>query len=437
MLGVSITQPRTRHPEAAVDTVAHRPTRGYRTIRLPIAEAEYERFMNESEFAKAQIDRLDRQYPEIFPEGLEGGYVLYGFTDPSRKQQLRCRRIRLNATGEVFTVAPAFVMPYMSATVAEAEKALLLMRFHVPYWAIAYVFGRDAMYWYRLQQGLGRFSVVGTTVKTPARLPTDLVADEKHSWLDGERVYLATTAGEGCILGASVAASASEAALTQAYGVFADEAKAVDPDYAPETVNTDGWSATQGAWKALFPTITVILCFLHAFLKIRDRATKALAEAFDQVRERVWQAYRAPTKAAFAQRLRRLREWATRTLPDSPMKNHTLDLCDKRAQFTRSYNYQWAHRTSNMVDRWMKFLDRACFNGQYFHGTLISAELGMRALALLWNFCPSSPDTVRKHRGQRCPAERLNGKRYAENWLENLLVSASMNGSRPYQQNPL
>lgn len=284
-----------------MDTVAHRPTRGYRTIRLPIAEAEYERFMNESEFAKAQIDRLDRQYPEIFPEGLEGGYVLYGFTDPSRKQQLRCRPIRLNATGEVFTVAPAFVMPYMSATVAEAEKALLLMRFDVPYWAIAYGFGRDAMYGYRHELGLGRFSVVGTTVKTPARLPTDLVADEKHSGLDGERIYLATTAGEGCMLGASVAASASEAALTQAYGVFADEAKAVDPDYAPETVNTDGWSATQGAWKALFPPITVILWFLHAFLKIRDRATKALAEAFDQVRERVWQAYHAPTKAAFAQ----------------------------------------------------------------------------------------------------------------------------------------
>jgi hypothetical protein len=85
----------------------------------------------------------------------------------------------------------------------------------------------------------------------------------------------------------------------------------------------------------------------------------------------------------------------------------------------------------------MKFLDRACFNGQYFHGTLKSAELRVCALALLWNFCSSSPDTVRKHRGQRCPAERLNGKRYAENWLENLLVSALMNGLRPYQQNPL
>jgi hypothetical protein len=101
-----------------------------------------------------------------------------------------------------------------------------------------------------------------------------------------------------------------------------------------------------------------------------------------------------------SQRLRRLREWAKRTLPDSPMKNPTLDLCDKRTQFSRSYNHHRAHRTSNRVDRLVKFLDRACFNGQYFHGTLMSAELRVRALALLWNFCPSSPCTVRKHLGE-------------------------------------
>lgn len=165
-------------------------------------------------------------------------------------------------------------MPYMSATVAEVEKALLLMRFHVPCCAIAHVFGRDAMYWYWLQQGLGRFSLLGTTVKTPTHLPKDLVADEKHSRLGGERVYIAMAAGAECILRASVVGSASEAALTQAYGVFAQEAKALDPKYTPETVNPDGWSATQGAWRTLFPSITVILCFLHAFLKIRDRATK-------------------------------------------------------------------------------------------------------------------------------------------------------------------
>jgi len=96
------------------------------------------------------------------------------------------------------------------------------------------------------------------------------VADAKQSWLQGERVYIAPTAAQDCILGASVALSASQRALEKAYGIFASEAQALDAAYAPETVNTDGWQATQGAWKALFTHITVILCFLHALLKIRD-----------------------------------------------------------------------------------------------------------------------------------------------------------------------
>jgi hypothetical protein len=32
---------------------------------------------------------------------------------------------------------------------------------------MAHVFGHDALSWYRLEHGLGRFSLVGTTVKTP------------------------------------------------------------------------------------------------------------------------------------------------------------------------------------------------------------------------------------------------------------------------------
>ncbi len=418
-------------------TVAQPPPKGYRTIRLPLSEHEYERFLSDRTYAKARLQDLYEDYPELFPAVFPRGYALYGFTEPSWKQQLRCRRLRLDATQEVFTVAPAFVMPYMSGRVEAVEKAVFLMRFHVPCWAIAYVFGRDAMYWYRLQQGLGRFSIVGTTVKAAEHLPQDLVADEKHSWLKGQRVYLATTAGRDCILGASVAPSASQPDLKHAYGIFAQEATALGEDYAPHTVNTDGWQATQGAWKALFSNITVILCFLHAFLKIRDRATKAVGLFFAQVQERVWEAYHAPTKRAFSQRLRRLRAWAETALPASAMKTHTLDLCDKRAQFSRSYDHCYAHRTSNMVDRLMKFLDRACFNAQYFHGTFEAAESRVRALALLWNFCPSSPGTVSKYHGQACPAERLNGKRYAENWLENLLISGSMNGVEMDQQIPL
>ena len=107
------------------------------------------------------------------------------------------------------------------------------------------------------------------SVKDATHLPKDLVADEKTSWLAGERVYIATTAGQDCLLGASVSPSAAQGDLTEAYGRFAQEARDVDPTYEPSSVNTDGWQATQGAWKALFSNITVILCFLHAFLKVR------------------------------------------------------------------------------------------------------------------------------------------------------------------------
>jgi hypothetical protein len=263
------------------------------------------------------------------------------------------------------------------------------------------------------------------------------VADETHSRLKGARVYIATTAAHDCILGASVALSASQVDLEKAYGVFAREAQAMDAAYAPGTVHTDGWQATQGAWQALCTPITVILCFLHAFLKIRDRATKTMGNAFAQVQKRVWEAYHAPSKRAFSQRLRRLRAWAEMALPDGVMKRRPLDLCEKRDQFSKGYDHPEAHRTSNMVDWLMKFWDRAFCNAQYFHGMPDSAESRVRALALLWNFCPSSPETVRKYAGQACPAERLNGKRYADNWLENLLVCGSMNGVEQDPQNPL
>ena len=77
-------------------------------------------------------------------------------------------------------------------------------------------------------------------------------------------------------MGVGLTASADDAHLQEAYGVFAAEARDVDPEYAPQTVNTDGWASTQNAFQTLFPLITVVLCFLHGFLKIRDRCRKAL-----------------------------------------------------------------------------------------------------------------------------------------------------------------
>jgi hypothetical protein len=291
------------------------------------------------------------------------------------------------------------------------------------------------MYWHRLECSLGRSSLVGTTVKAAERLPRHLVADEKHTTLAGRKVYLAATSGGECCLGMALAESAGNDDLEAAYGVFRDEARRLDPDYRPETVNTDGWPATQAAWRALFKGVAIVLCFLHAFLKIRDRA-KHLGETFAALRERVWDAYHAPDARSFSQRLRRLQEWAKAHVEKEVVREKVLALCGKREAFLAAYAHPGCRRTSNMVDRLLRRLDYHLYCGQHLHGSADAAGLGLRGWALIHNFAPSCPWTVRSSPELRSPAERLNGRRYHPEWLQNLLVSASLGGYRQSPRNP-
>src|SRR3954452_17521522 len=165
------------------------------------------------------------------------------------------------------------------------------------------------MYWYRLIERLGRSSLVGATVRDAARLPTHLAADEHHADWAGRKGYVATTVGAGCLLGVALTSSADAVHLQEAYGVFAAEARDVAPEYAPETVNVDGWAATRDTFRALVPLITVVLCCLHGSLKIRDRCRKA-----HELHRRVWDVYRAATAEGFRRLMGELQRWcATRT----------------------------------------------------------------------------------------------------------------------------
>ena len=175
--------------------------------------------------------------------------------------------------------------------------------------------------------------------------------------------------------------------------------------------------------------MTIILCFLPAFLKIRERA-KPLKETFEALRERVWEAYQAPEARSFSQRLRRLREWAEGHVDKAVVREKVLALCDKREAFLKAYAHPGCHRTSNPVDRLLRRLDYHLYCAQHLHGSTTAAEEGLRGWALIHNFAPSCPRTIRATPGLRSPAERLNGKRYHPEWLQNLLVSASLGGYR-------
>lgn len=216
-------------------------------------------------------------------------------------------------------------------------------------------------------------------------------------------------------------------ALVKGYDGFRAEAIALNPNYQPETVNTDGWDHTQTAWKTLFPGIVLVLCFLHTVLDIQQRCrrTKAL---WRKLTGKLWHVYQAPTKRQFAQRLRRLSEWAQVKVKQKTVRQKLLNLKAKSTQFQVAYDFPQAHRTSNMLDRLMNYQDRLLYNMQYFHGTQDSARLYLRSMALIWNFHPYSSRTKVNDSSRSSPFEDLNGFRYHNNWLRNLLIAGSMNG---------
>ncbi len=323
------------------------------------------------------------------------------------------------------------MMPYLVGKTSDFEKPLYLRRYGVPFDALSYVFGKNDMYWYRAYLSLGRFSVVGTTVKEKGQMPAHLVADEKHSRWRGQTVYLPTVAANECILGIDIVESADTVSLTKGYGTFAEEVANLDPNYVPVSVNTDGWEATQKAWRKLFPNISLILCFLHLVLGITDhmRREKSLLKT---IKSKLWWVYQGLNKRQFAQRFRRFYEWSlSQTLPDK-VRSKIEKAKANILQYQQAYSDKNSYRTSNQIDRLMNYQDRVLYQIQYFHRSLDSARLFLRAMALIWNFHPVSQRASANYpyHARFSPFEKINPFYYSDNWLENLLIAGSMNGYR-------
>jgi len=136
----------------------------------------------------------------------------------------------------------------------------------------------------------------------------------------------------------------------------------------------------------LFKDITIIICFLHGFIKIRDRCRKS--PLFNKICGHVWHVYQAENKKEFGQRMRRLKDWASANLSPGGALTKINSLYEKSSIYQRAYDYPEAYRTTNMVDRLMRWIDRSLFIRQYYHGTLTSANQMARAWALLRNYYP-------------------------------------------------
>ncbi len=415
-------RPNTRPVNRERKPTPPQPPRGAKQIVIPMTRQRYDEIWHDPQLVRALVAEWTRSAPELFPAGFDRGYRLHGFGRRSRKLPgLKLRKV-VTADGSSYWLRPSFITGYMTGTVDELAYPLLLATHGVPAWLLKLGFGHSEMYWHRLVERLGRSSLVGATIRDPARLPEHLAADEHHADWAGQKGYLATTVGAGCILGVALTSSADDDHLREAYGVFAAEARDIKPQYAPETVNTDGWAATRNAFRALFPTIAVVLCFLHGFLKIRDRCRKA-----GELHRRVWDVYRAATAEEFRRRMGEFQRWSDTQTWTAAVREMITKLGKKTESYAVAYDHPGCHRTSNAVDRPMNRLCRLMYAGRGLHGHQGSSESRLRGWALLVNFRPYAP-RGKSPRVFDSPAHRLNGKRYHEHWLHNLMASTSMMG---------
>jgi hypothetical protein len=417
-------RPNTRSVNRERKPQPSQPPRGAKQIVIPMTRAQYDDIWHRTEPLRTVVDEWAGVAPELFPAGFGPDYRLHGFGRESRKLPGVKLRKLVTADGNSFWLRPSFVTGYMTGTVDELAYPLLLAAHGVPPWLLKIGFGHSEMYWYRVIERLGHGSLVGTTVRDPARLPEHLAADEHHADWAGQKGYVATTVGGGCILGVALTSAADDDHLQEAYGVFAAEARDVAPQYAPETVNTDGWAATRKAFLTLFPSIAVVLCFLHGFLKVRDRCRKA-----SELHRRVWEVYRAATAEEFRRLMSEFQRWCTTQTLTAPVREMLAKLWSKTESYAAAYAHPGCHRTSNAVDRPMNRLCRLMYAGRGLHGHQGSSELRLRGWALLQNFRPYAP-RGKTPRAFDSPAHRLNGKRYHEHWLHNLMTSTSLMGFR-------
>ena len=174
----------------------------------------------------------------------------------------------------------------------------------------------------------------------------------------------------------------------------------------------------------MFPLITVVLCFLHGFLKIRDRCRKA-----HELHRRVWDVYRAATAEEFRRLMNEFQQWCATQTWTTSVREMLTKLWNKTESYMVAYDRPGCHRTSNAVDRPMNRLCRLMYASRGLHGHQSSSELRLRGWALLLNFRPYAPRS-NQPRTHDSPVHRLNGKRYHEHWLHNLMVSTSLMGFR-------
>ena len=106
----SIGRKRNCSREKSFDPLANKS----KQICVFIDPGGYNSILFDPEAFRQYLDGTIERHPELFPVAIQQGYKLHDVLPESKRMPgIRLRRIELY-TGDVFTIRPSFVMPYMT-----------------------------------------------------------------------------------------------------------------------------------------------------------------------------------------------------------------------------------------------------------------------------------------------------------------------------------
>ncbi|NJR56793.1 MAG: hypothetical protein HC768_20970 [Acaryochloris sp. CRU_2_0] len=288
-------------------------------------------------------------------------------------------RVRCQSCRAVFTVLPSFILRYRRQD-ADCLGKLLEMNLGMGltlretatlYSWMGIEHGWQPGWIWNLVQWLGNLlPVFLLLMRMGLSPPKHLLSDEKFAVLNAEQVNLFLVSEQELIWYGKSMTTIDEDSFTQTIETFcvgmdgaarASEYLEAEDEYVPISVTTDGWIAAQNAWVAVVSSVSLIECKLHGNKRVScslDEYVKAHpdlpSEQLEQVTADFNSILKAPSLAAFSQRIRR----NLVRYHDEPILLKRLNILkDKRFRFTNVLKFKDAPAYSAPLDRSIRFLD--------------------------------------------------------------------------------
>ncbi len=319
-------------------------------------------------------------------------------------------------------------MRYFSYRSEQVKNALIAYHGGLSLENCAICFNINAMSLYRIICTFGKSSIPEVFHRAQMALPENGQTDEKHSKCMGENGYIPLITSGHAIWHIDYVESLDEEVLEASYKNFADQTKAIDPDYEPITMTHDGYQSTINALRRIFKKTAFLICWIHACRSLAKLLNPFSKEEGEDLSNSLFDALKRYHGKISLQRIS-LRSWFSallrrykNILPNGLFESLKKWINRRKPYFYASMDHPLSLSFSSSIDHICNHLDRKLFNMKYFHRPGARRDIFLKGFALIHCFIPYQRFAKNAHQS---PAQVEGAIMPHPDWFVSLLILTS------------